>query len=201
MAGLGFDALIDLRLLVTLLLLFITVRTVRLQNNAIAVTKRAEDPSSIAGSDTTVDGDVDVVDTRKIDFLDDVPVQGVQGTDSTEIHEARQDSNEQNDEESKTSDSKVDSIDEIDETTLLRPNSAEKLDTNQSVRNEDDEDVDKVSSSRDNNTVSSPADADDDGDNWRCVCETGFLPPGLLKSFGGMEAMVRMSTGQCYHKT
>jgi hypothetical protein len=36
---------------------------------------------------------------------------------------------------------------------------------------------------------------------WRCVCETGFLPPGLLKSFGGMEAMVRMSTGQCYHKT
>lgn len=38
-------------------------------------------------------------------------------------------------------------------------------------------------------------------DNWRCVCETGFLPPGLLKSFGGMEAMVRMSTGQCYHKT
>jgi hypothetical protein len=38
------------------------------------------------------------------------------------------------------------------------------------------------------------------GDNWRCVCETGFLPPGLLKSFGGMESVLRMSTGQCYHK-
>ena len=35
----------------------------------------------------------------------------------------------------------------------------------------------------------------------RCVCETGFLPPGLLKNFGNMEAMVRMSTGRCYHKT
>jgi hypothetical protein len=40
-----------------------------------------------------------------------------------------------------------------------------------------------------------------DGETWRCVCETGFLPPGLLKSFGGMESMIRMSTGQCYHKT
>ncbi|GFH61501.1 hypothetical protein CTEN210_17977 [Chaetoceros tenuissimus] len=38
-------------------------------------------------------------------------------------------------------------------------------------------------------------------EEWRCVCETGFLPPGLLKNFGNMEAMVRMSTGQCYHKT
>ena len=36
--------------------------------------------------------------------------------------------------------------------------------------------------------------------NWRCACESGFLPPGLLKSFGGAEAVIRMSTGQCYHK-
>jgi hypothetical protein len=43
---------------------------------------------------------------------------------------------------------------------------------------------------------------DDIGDNntWRCVCENGFLPPGLLKSFGGAEAMIRLGTGQCYHK-
>lgn len=36
---------------------------------------------------------------------------------------------------------------------------------------------------------------------WRCVCETGFLPPGMLQSFGGAEAVLRMSAGQCYHKT
>lgn len=36
--------------------------------------------------------------------------------------------------------------------------------------------------------------------NWRCVCETGFLPAGLLKTFGGAESMVRLGTGQCYHK-
>lgn len=35
---------------------------------------------------------------------------------------------------------------------------------------------------------------------WRCACKGGFLPPGLLKSFGGAEAVLRMSTGQCYHK-
>ena len=35
---------------------------------------------------------------------------------------------------------------------------------------------------------------------WRCACEGGFLPPGMLKSFGGAEAMMRLGTGQCYHK-
>lgn len=32
---------------------------------------------------------------------------------------------------------------------------------------------------------------------WRCVCEGGFLPPGM---FGGAEAVFRLGTGQCYHK-
>jgi len=36
---------------------------------------------------------------------------------------------------------------------------------------------------------------------WRCACETGFLPPGMLgQSLGGAEAVLRMSTGRCYHK-
>lgn len=35
---------------------------------------------------------------------------------------------------------------------------------------------------------------------WRCACEGGFLPPGMLQSLGGAEAVFRMSTGQCYHK-
>lgn len=35
---------------------------------------------------------------------------------------------------------------------------------------------------------------------WRCACEGGFLPPGMLKSLGGAEAAIRMGTGQCYHK-
>ena len=34
--------------------------------------------------------------------------------------------------------------------------------------------------------------------NWRCACEGGFLPPGMLKSFGGAEAMMRFGAGQCY---
>jgi len=35
---------------------------------------------------------------------------------------------------------------------------------------------------------------------WRCACENGFLPAGLLKNFGGAEAVMRMGMGQCYHK-
>lgn len=36
------------------------------------------------------------------------------------------------------------------------------------------------------------------GNNWRCVCENGasFLPASML----GPMAVMRMSTGQCYHK-
>lgn len=37
-------------------------------------------------------------------------------------------------------------------------------------------------------------------DTWRCACENGFLPPGMLKTFGNAEAMIRLGTGQCYHK-
>jgi hypothetical protein len=41
---------------------------------------------------------------------------------------------------------------------------------------------------------------DDAGRTWRCACEGGFLPPGLLQSLGGAEAAMRMGMGQCYHK-
>ncbi|KAG7344922.1 hypothetical protein IV203_032453 [Nitzschia inconspicua] len=40
----------------------------------------------------------------------------------------------------------------------------------------------------------------DSDTGWRCACEGGFLPPGMLKSFGGAEAIMRLGTGQCYHK-
>jgi len=36
--------------------------------------------------------------------------------------------------------------------------------------------------------------------NWRCACEGGLFTPGMLKSFGSAEAMIRLGTGECYHK-
>lgn len=41
---------------------------------------------------------------------------------------------------------------------------------------------------------------DENNNKWRCACEGGFLPPGLLKTFGGAEAVMRLGSGQCYHK-
>ena len=43
-------------------------------------------------------------------------------------------------------------------------------------------------------------DSINDDNKWRCACENGFLPPGLLKTFGGAEAVMRLGYGQCYHK-
>ena len=39
-----------------------------------------------------------------------------------------------------------------------------------------------------------------DGRIWKCACEFGFLPAGILKTFGNAEAMMRLGVGQCYHK-
>jgi hypothetical protein len=47
-------------------------------------------------------------------------------------------------------------------------------------------------------TGTSSFDKKDSNDNkWRCACTGGFLPPGM---FGNMEAVLKMGTGQCYHK-
>ena len=39
--------------------------------------------------------------------------------------------------------------------------------------------------------------ADNSTTTWRCACEGGFFPPGM---FGNTEAVLRMGSGQCYHK-
>jgi len=36
--------------------------------------------------------------------------------------------------------------------------------------------------------------------NWKCACEFGFLPAGMLKTFGNAEAIAKLGIGQCYHK-
>ena len=61
----------------------------------------------------------------------------------------------------------------------------------------------RESSSINTRTGDSNADGPDDDDdrrginNWRCACESGFLPPGI---FGNLEGIVAMGSGQCYHK-
>ena len=67
-------------------------------------------------------------------------------------------------------------------------NQAEDLNAGSKNKEEEDEDEDDLSTTTNNNT-------------WRCACENGFLPPGLLKTFGGAEAVMRMGMGQCYHKS
>jgi hypothetical protein len=49
-----------------------------------------------------------------------------------------------------------------------------------------------------NDSAVNPVDTQTNG--WRCACEGGFLPPGLLQNFSGAEAVLRMSAGRCYHK-
>lgn len=39
-----------------------------------------------------------------------------------------------------------------------------------------------------------------EGRIWKCACELGILPAGILKTFGNAEAMMRLGVGQCYHK-
>lgn len=47
------------------------------------------------------------------------------------------------------------------------------------------------------NQASSLGSVNGNVNNWRCACSDGFLPPGM---FGNAEAVLRMGSGQCYHK-
>ena len=69
-------------------------------------------------------------------------------------------------------------------------NQAEDLNAGSKNKEEEEEDEDDLSTNNNNNN-----------NTWRCACENGFLPPGLLKTFGGAEAVMRMGMGQCYHKS
>lgn len=57
--------------------------------------------------------------------------------------------------------------------------------------------------SRGKNTISDPnaavlMESDNNMDVWNCKCFTGqFLPKSI---FGNMEAVLKMGTGECYHK-
>eukprot|EP00934_Nitzschia_sp_Nitz4_P009473 Nitzschia sp. Nitz4//scaffold6_size259037//212549//213067//NITZ4_001113-RA/size259037-processed-gene-0.222-mRNA-1//1//CDS//3329557010//9463//frame0 len=35
---------------------------------------------------------------------------------------------------------------------------------------------------------------------FTCNCSSGWVPRGILSSLGSAEAMIRLGTGQCYHK-
>ena len=50
------------------------------------------------------------------------------------------------------------------------------------------------------NTLSQKDKKINDEYKWRCACEQGILPPGLLSSFSGIESVLRLGSGQCYHK-
>ena len=62
----------------------------------------------------------------------------------------------------------------------------------------------ELKSSETPNNNSTLGDKEDDGIKkgrvWKCACELGFLPAGMLKTFGNAEAMMRLGVGQCYHK-
>jgi FtsZ-interacting cell division protein ZipA len=64
----------------------------------------------------------------------------------------------------------------------------ESKNNNEEVENDDDEE-DWLKNSNNNNN-----------NNWRCACEFGFLPAGMLKTFGNAEAIAKLGIGQCYHK-
>jgi len=71
------------------------------------------------------------------------------------------------------------------------------------ARPNDDGGVESINGDSDESREEDASTADRDTSNnntWRCACENGFLPPGLLKNFGGAEAVMRMGMGQCYHK-
>jgi hypothetical protein len=94
--------------------------------------------------------------------------------------------------------------------------------TKSTTTKSEDVNVDPVSNNRITSTDESEAEADlsdvtqtiqettasqsvsdeNNGTNWKCVCEEGglFLPPSLMRSLSGPAAVFKMGAGGCYHK-
>ena len=189
---------LDVRILATLLLLIITIRTFRRFNELppiediatvddsissmrnVAVNRKKDEKLSSTISGLKPDIGEDELDSNTNDYVHTISLETEkQTTVSTSL------------EEDKESELQVQPNGGNDDTSTdvgpSKMKAAAAKCTNASTAD--------TLSNKSNTTA-----AKDDGNNWRCVCETGFLPPGLLKSFGGMESVVRMSTGQCYHK-
>lgn len=81
-----------------------------------------------------------------------------------------------------------------------RPLDDDEITVHTLLQDAGDDDEDDATTKDDDGTVASNATNATDASQWRCACETGFVPSGLLKSFGGAESVIRLSTGQCYHK-
>ena len=76
--------------------------------------------------------------------------------------------------------------------------SLDKKGSNDEVKNnieENEEDWFKMNDGSTKKTGSN-----NNNNNWRCACEFGFLPAGMLKTFGNAEAIAKLGIGQCYHK-
>eukprot|EP01083_Nonionella_stella_P273381 927320_1 len=93
-----------------------------------------------------------------------------------------------------TTDASLVSISNIDDKKLREGDTKKKNDLKEDA--EEDVKLDDTSSS----DYKLEQEQMTNDNTWRCVCENGFLPPGMLKSFTSFEAVTRMSTGNCYHK-
>lgn len=68
------------------------------------------------------------------------------------------------------------------------------------VTKEDEKDDGEIKASADDEDLGSVTDNTTSTNNqWRCACEGGFLPAGMLQSLGGAQAVFNMGIGSCYH--
>jgi hypothetical protein len=179
---------LDVKTLVMLFLLIITIRTFR----------RFKDDTLVEVKDVTMEDAVDNV--LSADRKNSLSVKSTSNNGEYSNVQCDQEkrtvstlaqTNETNAIQVAPQSSEIENNDGYDEGLVANKNGATVADRSTSV----------VSTTNNPSSTSDLTADEDTNEGWRCVCETGFLPPGLLKSFGGMEAMVRMSTGQCYHKT
>jgi hypothetical protein len=97
-------------------------------------------------------------------------------------------------------------VESVPEGPNLKKKSDEESRAKKDDVNEEDDAFEKIAPKQaDDKLKAEEQESDEDlfamNDNgWRCACEGGFLPPGMLKSFGSAEAVMRLGTGQCYHK-
>lgn len=141
------------------------------------------------------------------------------GADITATPTATTDSNESPKNKQPLSLKKEESI-EVSEEIIPKETEKAAMDSEETIKTDDasaavrsGKDAPPSNREPNNNTAdaspSKPARNDDDSDdddlftmntnnNWRCACEGGFLPAGMLQTMGGAQAVFSMGIGSCY---
>ena len=156
-----------------------------IRNNEQQDSKSSSSTLKLQSLSSNVKNDIDEKDTLK--------VEKTEGLNNSKLTLDKQENHKREDEKAQPKSLIHDPIIQLNEDSNESQNNV----TNVDPRKDPKENQKIMRTNQENETIEAKQSNEQ---KWRCACEGSFLPPSLLRSFGGAEAIFKAGMGQCYHK-